>query len=353
MKLLICNTYSQLIIAIQLKLTLFKHNKVDLWITDHSNNVEKIIEPLNRTGLFNNVIFLQDKKFVYERNKIESFKDAIEYSFGEKKWDIEMYDEIVFYSLSLMLYSIADYYRIINHHVIWSRMEEGIFSYETDFESGYRIKLARAMRNISRRIEIANEIVNYYCFFPELKISHLDWNIIKIPSLNETLDLIVPLFSQIFKCRNETCRQKYIFFASSSDIEGKPCGEMELILKTADIVGKENLIVKMHPRDKRSVCLDNGIEVMENSWIPWEVSQLIGQYEDKIMLTVNSGAFITVSALQGGNGLGMFLYPSIKNKNKSFLKREKEIDKTLHRLHKNHICLGIKACTIDNIPNIN
>lgn len=350
MKLIVCNTYSQLIIAIQLKLTLFCDEEVDLWISDHSNNVDRIIEPLKETELFGDVQYIQDKDFVYNRSKIGMVKDIIKFSFGEKsKLNIKKYQEIIFYSLSLLLYSISDYYDEINHEVKWSRMEEGIFSYETDFETGKRVRIIRLLRKISRRYEIADHIKDYYCFFPELKVSHLEWNLIKIPSIKENAKQMASILKDIFRVEDILITQKIIFFASSSDIDGKPYGETEIILKLAELVGKDNLLVKVHPRDSRSVYGEYGISVMENSWVPWEAMQLIGNYQDKIMCTVNSGAFITISALQGGEGKGIFLYPVVEKKDSYFINREKDIEIMLEKLHNCGLCLNIRKSNYSDI----
>lgn len=350
MKLIICNTYSQLIIAIQLKLTLFKNCEVDIWMSDHSKNAEMIITPLIKTGIFNDVCFIEEREFAYERKIVSCICDVLKYSFTDLgKMEVAKYDEIIFYSLSFLLYSIAEYYQQIEHDVIWSKMEEGIFSYETDFESGRRLKIARFLRRLSEKYEITDNITNYYCFFPELKTTHREWNLCKIPSLYETRKYIIPLLQKIFSCDSTSYKQRFIFFASSSDVDGKPFGETDIVLKVANRIGKDNLLVKMHPRDTREVYKDRGIEVMNNSWVPWEVMQLVGDLENNILITVNSGAFVTVSALMGGRGKGAFLYPSIEKKSVYFQQREKTIHDMLTKLHKYHLCEGIREVTVEEL----
>lgn len=350
MKLIVCNTYSQLIIAIQLKLTLFSDNEVELWISDHSNNVERIIEPLIKTKLFKEVQYIKDKEFTYNRSKTGMLRDILKFSFGKKSHlTIKKYEEIIFYSLSFLLYSIADYYDDNNYEVKWSRMEEGIFSYDTDFESGNRIKIIRMLRKFSKRYEIANNIHDYYCFFPNLKNSHLEWNLVEIPSIRNTAKQMSSILKDIFEVENRIIKQKYIFFASSYDIDGKSYGEIDIILKMAELVGKDNLLVKVHPRDSRNVYNEYGISVMEKSWVPWEAIQLIGNYQDKVMCTVHSGAFITISALQGSEGKGIFLYPVVKNKDQCFINRERDIDIMLERLHSLGLCLNINKADYEDI----
>ncbi|HGT1350754.1 TPA: hypothetical protein ACMUTV_003105, partial [Enterococcus faecium] len=92
--------------------------------------------------------------------------------------------------------------------------------------------------------------------------------------------------------------KKYIFFTSVYDFEGgEPVGEYELVCKIADLVGKDNLIVKTHPRDVRTIYKDNGFIEDKNSSIPWEAIQLSGDFNDKIFMTINSGSVISGSTM--------------------------------------------------------
>ena len=64
MKLIICDTYAQLIEAIQMKITLFKDDIVDIRISDHSVGAEMVSDRLQKLNIFNNVYFVKTKKFI-------------------------------------------------------------------------------------------------------------------------------------------------------------------------------------------------------------------------------------------------------------------------------------------------
>lgn len=81
----------------------------------------------------------------------------------------------------------------------------------------------------------------------------------------------------------------------ASKVGGTPIGEYELVCKIADLVGKDNLLVKTHPRDLRTIYNDNGFNVDKNSSIPWEAVQLGGDFSNHIFLTVNSGSVLAGS----------------------------------------------------------
>ena len=97
----------------------------------------------------------------------------------------------------------------------------------------------------------------------------------------------------------------------------------------------------MHPRDTRKIYEKHGIEVMRESFIPWEVIQLNLNMSDKILLTVNSGAFISISALYGNDINAKFLLREVETKNQVLVARTFNIERTLIRLHELGLCQNI------------
>lgn len=135
----------------------------------------------------------------------------IKYNYGKKdKIEIKLYDEIIYYNLNLLIYAINDFYSSINHSCIWSRMEEGLFSYETDFECGFRANITRKIRQYIKREDAANLVKNYYCYFPELKKKNC-WNFIRVPSFKENKKEIINILNEIFNYVPSPVKEKYIF----------------------------------------------------------------------------------------------------------------------------------------------
>ncbi len=346
--LVFCNTYSQIMISIQLKLTLFKNYDVDLWVTDTSIGVEDVFERLKKQNLFANMHFLLYNKTYYKQSKWDDLKDLYNYNFKSVKKTFPFYDEVVFYNLTLPIYELSDYYYQCGHHTIWSRMEEGIFSYNTDISNSNRIKYTRYIRKFTNRPDVFNLITRYYCFFPFLKSKHLEWELLKIPDYSTTFVKLRKILNEIFDYKPINVGCKYLYFASSCDIDKNSFGETEFVLQLANKIGKENLMLKMHPRDGRTIYSDNGIQVMKASQIPWEVVQMNLQTEDITYITVNSGAFISISAMLNNSTKGIFLYNIPECYTDSFIKRKGEIHNMLLRLHERGLCQGI----IDEIYNI-
>lgn len=343
-RLIICNTYSQLLLAVQLRLTLFKEDGLDLWLSDHPARANEVFERVKKLSLFSDVQFLETREEYCVQKIPPTLKSVLRSNFGPvKDLKIQKYDEIIFYNLYTRLYDMADYYRKIGHRAQWSMFEEGILSYETDFEATRRVTLTRNIRKLTGRPDVAKLVGRYYCVFPELKVSHREWEFVPVPRLTPEQEELKAVLNGIFDYTPAEIRQKYIFFASADDIDGLPYGETEMVLELAGEMGPENLLVKMHPRDTRRVYEEKGISVLRESFVPWEVLQLNGLPEGAVLATVNSGAFLSISAMDSQNERGVFLYPRVKNGGPAFRQRAEEIGSALERLHSLGLCENIRA----------
>lgn len=353
-RLFICNTYMQLIMAVHMKLTLFKNDETDLWLSDCSNGATEVAKRLQNTHLFRDVkLKIWNNKF-YTQSPIYDIWDVFSYSFTTLNIKtIDFYDEILFYNPILDIFAISDYYRQKKHHVKWSCFDEGIFSYNTNLIGGKRYKLCRLIRNMTMRYDPFLHISAFYCMFPQLKTTHLDWELILVPSIEEDKDKLINVLNAVFDFYPLNLPQ-YIYFASSSDIDGNPYGETEFVLKLANLLGKNNFIVKTHPRDKRSIFQDYSIKTLQESYIPWEVIQLNMNTTSNVLLTLTSGSFISITAMmneQGKNIKGYFLYNTHNWNSHYYTNRCKEIKSQLDKLHKSGLCLNLRdnISIIDNL----
>lgn len=142
---------------------------------------------------------------------------------------------------------------------------------------------------------------------------------------------ITGILRNIFKPDNTIYTKKYIFFTSVYDFEGgNPIGEYELVCKVAKLVGIDNLLVKTHPRDSRTIYKDHGFNVDVNSSIPWEAIQLSGDFSDKVFLTINSGSVLSGSTMSEKPVKTFYMYKLCDIKeNKSCQKNAQDIEALL------------------------
>jgi len=300
----LCNTYYQAIVAIQLRLTEFKNDTVYLVMSDHSKGTNEFVNKLKEQKVFDDVIFVETKKHDYDvlikKHPYNLLLPAItgisrKFSFFRKK----KIDKLIYYNSALSTHILFATLYNKNKNVKCFRMEEGILSYgvtchDNKYHLGRRkTPIIYRWRERLGKGSLFDSVENFYCFQPSFYDGAL--KPIKIKPIDLCSDfqkIIKNSFSIDFT--NESYKEKYIFFTSVYDFEGgEPIGEYELVCQVADLVGKENLLVKIHPRDGRAVYENNGFNVDKNSDIPWEAIQLSRDFSDRVFLTATSGSVLS------------------------------------------------------------
>ena len=208
-------------------------------------------------------------------------------------------DELIYFNLS---YSTVHLFAALNKKnpdLKCSRMEEGVLSYNSTcndgMDLGVRKTLIAKFRTFLKLDNAFERVENFYCFQPDFYKGAL--KPVKVPPIasnGRVKDVLLKIFN--VNLEEDSYKEKYIFFTSVYDFEGgTPIGEYELVCKIADLVGKENLLVKTHPRDLRTIYTDNGFKTDKNSGVPWEAIQLSRDFSDKVFLTATSGSVLAGS----------------------------------------------------------
>lgn len=340
--LFICNTYMQLITAVKIKQTI-EREAADLLLSDHSRDSDLVAERLKKTELFCRVRAIKTKKLIYSQSKLEDAADVIRMTFGAVGkytpllWDDAAYSKIYYYNISPVVE--AAYCLSLRNGVKPDCVcfEEGILSYNGMLQgpAGKRMKLFLKAHKLLRKENFRSETKEYTCYYPEL---FPDKSLFcrRVPHLSRDDIELKKLLNSIFDYNPAVDKypQKYIFFGSSTDIDGHPVGETEMVLKIADLVGRENLLVKMHPRDGRDVYEKYGIAVSRNSATPWEVIQLNHDFSDHVFLTISSGSVLNASAMLGDVVTTYYLYPLVVGRNAVVDESGEDIGATVSALQK-------------------
>ncbi len=303
----VCNTYYQLILAIQLSITIFNDGEVSVALSDASKNSSKVYENLKKCDLFRKVFYFKTKED--SRGKIQI---ALSYITGKDYiWEtnnIGAYDEIIYFTEGKEIYSLFAYIYKYNKNIRVSRYEEGIFSYGLGVAKSKKGIIAASIRHLKFQKALEDAYYNFYCFFPRLyqgtmkpvKIPDFDTNPKLAEYLRDVFDITVS---------ESDYSEKYIYFSSVYDFEGgEPIGELNLVKRIADTVGKENLLVKVHPRDDINKYMSYGLNIDRNSSAPWEAIQLSHDFSRNIFLTSTSGAAIGSCLFQKKSPVIFYLY---------------------------------------------
>lgn len=336
----IINTYYQMIATIQLKMTLWKGDMVSIIITDQSKGSKDVSDKLKTHNLFRNIYFEETKELCALdkplTGKICNFKYVL---VGIEKykyiWSSD-YDEFVYYNADVFTYSLFAKLIKNNPQMHCSRYEEGMFSYNAgSYLKNSKLKYADKIREVFRWGTLEKYTDKFYCFYPELYFGSIET--IKIPQITDLKgmgDLLGEIFS--IETAMTECKEKYIFFTSVYDFEGgQPIGEYDIVSQIAEIVGIDNLLIKTHPRDTRSIFEDAGFHVYKGSSVPWEAVQLNGDFSNKFFLTINSGSVISVNAMVENGAKVYFFYNCCSMENNPVaLKTKEDIRHTVEIMRK-------------------
>lgn len=349
--LIYCNTHYQILMAIHIALTIHKESIVDAIISDHISDGNRITEKLKHVGVFNEVYYFNSIDVARRKSKIKGILDIIKYSIGATSISFtKQYSEIIAYNFDISTYELLNFQEKNMQNCIWSKMDEGIFSYNTQFYlKGKRYQSISKVRSLLGKKKENVLFEKYYCCFPELLNTYKDLELVMVPSLEEDMQQLRGILSYIYDQKSYGIKEKYIFFASSGSIDSYDMQESSLIKKIVDKVGSNSVVIKKHPRDNTDFFETYGLKMIETSGVPWEAFHIINGFYDKIFLTVSSGAFITSSAWLRANNKAIFLLPEIKVLPNSIEEYVKNIRLSLDRLHNIGLCTNMKEGKVDDI----
>jgi len=228
------------------------------------------------------------------------------------------YDEVWYYNYCLWYYGIYDLINSKeNRQVKFVAFMESIFTYtylrngEMSPPISLREKIIRIGRSLCGKWILYPYSENVYIQFPEMANSYSERIIHTLPILTSKDRCFYNNVKHVFSVPVFRGLPKYIFMASSLEFDGFGNGETDLIIQIADIVGKENLIVKLHPRDNRCLLEKAGISIMDSSRVCWEAIQLGNDFSQNVFLTVASASIVNTILFSGEDLEAYYLFPLI------------------------------------------
>lgn len=297
----LCNTYYQLVVSLQIQMTIEKNASSILMISNHSKGTEEICEKIKKEHIFREVYYIETKHLCSKRvgtyYRIQALFDGIVGNlFGA---NIKNCNVKRFYYYNLDFATLAIYAALTrgNKQISPVMMEEGIGSYWGVQFKNKMIRRIEALRKIMGIANLSSSTTSFYCFTPNLYQGCL--LPLELPKIEKS-DVIIQILRNIFMYKGFSTRikQKYIFLGTIFDTEGEnPIGEHDLVNKVAELVGKDNLIIKTHPRDTSDDYSQRGVDIYKDSTIPWEVMQLVMDMSDKVILTTVSSAAVSLNLM--------------------------------------------------------
>ena len=288
----------QVMVAWQLRSTILKDDYVDLILEDGSAGMKTLYERLSKTSFFDKVYFVKKETYKSYSEKIRNaffryvFDKKLRY-FDEFGFEPEQdYDEVYlnhFTHFATMLIQRLS----AEHDVKVYRFEEGYGSYLDGFcyqkkSTAAVFALKNAFAPVLGLPNVVRQIQGDYLFSPERRLFETDRKAYKIPPFGvKNEELRAFLRCAYGDVPDSEFDRKYIFF--EENIKDSSIDDFGLVMKIAEKVGKENLMVKLHPRRPVDRFSEHGIKVSKTTGIPWEAILMQYDFSDKTIMTISSG----------------------------------------------------------------
>lgn len=310
-KLFLCETPFQIIMALCLKQQCANSNdQVDVIIADTFNGYKNISNRIKELKLFNNV-YNANINIEPAIKKIKKIKYVImTKNFLREIFEgkIELYDELFFWNYNYYTISIKEYLSRKNKNMKSFVFEEGYISYFSSYKkkpTSFLMKLVNIKNVIMKHQKIYEENMDgIYLFEPDLllykpacTIFKIDRKTLETKKFQENIKYIFNIDDVILKYD-----KKYIIFE-----ECHPEYDDEKIFdEIIERVGKDNVIIKLHPRRKINRFAKKGVKTLGNDGAPWEAIALAKDFSKNVLISIGSGS-ITSHRMLFGNNMNAYL----------------------------------------------
>ncbi len=306
-QLFVCNSVYQILVAIWIKFTYFKKISSDLLISDHMNNPEKLVINVSETGVFDHVYFIRTLGYVRnsgamsrtKRIAINLFPNHYVKKFVKLKED---YTDLFVANVNCFAQLLFNALSHKNPRIKLSIFEDGMYTYSSMYEKDYNgtfIPIENMWKIILhkciyRRKSIYGNVSSLWLFCPENLMWVPDFPVKEMSKISKSNKKFVSLCNLAFDYANtkDTYNKKYIFLEESFYAENKRINDVEIVEKIAENVGKENIMIKIHPRNPYNRFANLGYKTNIDTSIPWEVIIMNVDMSKKVLITISSSSVL-------------------------------------------------------------
>ena len=327
--LFLINTPYQLMITVSLRNNEFKDTVADVIITDNIAEHKILCDRLRKTNIFEHVYEIGVKN-VFVDNKLIAIKNRF---CGVKEKFAYVYDYFLFANLDHSVSAIYGKLKKSNSNINVFMFEDGLATYSdwyTEFLSMYGAKAKSGKiykHGLAKKVfhfvvdDVFKKVKRIYLLSPDIISYSPNFEIIQMKSIAYKNPDIVGLYNRIFgyDASVDAYKQKVIFFEESYYADGIESHDIELVEQIAAKVGKENIIIKIHPRNPKNRFKELGYLTNKNLSIPWEVIAMNLDLTDKILISIASVAVIEPRIMLAQKYMGILLMDLVTDS--SFLKK--------------------------------
>ncbi len=326
--LIVSNTTYQIMLAINLAYTKYKNDCVDLIISDRITDYQVLSSNVNRTKIFCNIYalslkknFPQDNRIFFYKTKFVQFISPVK-SLSNKIGLNTSYDELLFANLSYDISILYRYLKAHNNKIKVYMYEDGFATYSECY-SNFMMRFEKTkgvigrVKRIFHRIaeEVFTGISGLYVLMPELMTWKPAFDIITIDKIDAGNIELINIFNTAFdfNLTKDAYDKQVIFFEESYYADGYKANDVEIVEELAKVAGKENIFIKIHPRNPENRFKKLGYATNKNTSIPWEVIAMNIDLTSKTLVTIASVAAIVPCSLLGLKYQGILLFRCLED----------------------------------------
>lgn len=348
--LIVCNTVLQIIFAVNLRFTEFKDDEVDLLISDHTKNAKIIADNSQNVAAFSRVYYVENNELVRSTAALAAhgrfgfLKDELTKDRILKRYIHIQKDYQVLLAANPDKFTNLLYECLLkrNSELQYYMYEDGLSAYCVLGQSLQRQRHAkisafhRFLNFFTQKKYASKHIKGLYLFEPELCMWEDQIPTLPMEKISKDNKELLNTLNEMFRYDQleDTYFEKYIFFEESYSVENTQVNDIALVEHIAGVVGRDNIKVKIHPRNTTNRFKDLGFKTNVNTFIPWELIMLNEGLEDRVLISIASGSIanpyiimgmktksvVLMKCAQGdfganGNIYNEFLYENIYAKN--------------------------------------
>ena len=312
----ICCTVYQVILAVHLKDTVYKNDNVDIVIADTMNDSKRIEKRINKSRIFRKAI---NAKLDDYNKRINKYKPGgaireflLQYDIRHALPDMmnikDKYDVLLAGNINYLSEMAYNYIRkYLNRDVKVLFYEDGlsaysIFGWSIDTSIKSYTNRDRFFNHLFGKKIMAENIEALYTFYPELMQWKKEFPLIKIETMDKNNPMFLKKINYIFNY-NDSHKDAYnepvIFFEESYYADNLYINDISIVKQIASYVGKDNLLIKLHPRNKVDRFKELGLKTNQYTAVPWEVIILNNDFENKILISFASASIVMPYLLFG------------------------------------------------------
>ena len=330
----ICNTVFQLLVATWINHKYFQDGQeTDIIISNHMNNGCEISDRMRQHGEFANAYFVESLDVARYRIPETHFshmkKEINPGEYIKRTFGIDVaYDHIFVSNLDgftkQFFCAVVKENPNVNVHIF----EDGLSTYSKLYASwfaksgrpDYDLLHGVLYDYVYRKKYLKDYVKDMWLLTPEF----LQWDpgvLVKtVEKINPKDEVYLEICNKVFGYYDskDEYDKKYIFMEESFFADGKEIPDVELVNEIAKRVGKENIMVKIHPRNPVNRFAKLGYKTNVDTGIPWElICMNMTDLDQKILLTVSSNSILNPIMIFGIPVRAFSLYGVINQSNNS------------------------------------